>query len=117
MIENNKWYENSVAFDKVKTLQRLFGELNYLSTISKPKISYSVNRIGKKLHDGTKEIYIRAKSILFCSCDSSDLSFMLKFFSGASKLELYCVASLADDKLEKFNTGGFLIFLNGGLIH
>eukprot|EP00924_Labyrinthula_sp_SR-Ha-C_P010329 maker-scaffold_23-snap-gene-3.42-mRNA-1 protein AED:0.28 eAED:0.32 QI:0/0/0/1/0.33/0.5/4/0/1204 len=118
MIENLKWDENSVALDNIKPLQKLFGELNYLSTMSRPDISYSVNRIARRLHDGTKEVYRRAKSILAYLCGTSDLGLIMKRFSGVSKLELYCDASFADDKLEKFrSTGGYLIFLNGGLIH
>eukprot|EP00924_Labyrinthula_sp_SR-Ha-C_P007640 maker-scaffold_42-snap-gene-2.80-mRNA-1 protein AED:0.41 eAED:0.42 QI:0/0/0/1/1/1/2/0/262 len=118
MIENLKWDKNSVALDNIKPLQKLFGELNYLSTMSRPDISYSVNRIARRLHDGTKEVYRRAKSILAYLCGTSDLGLIMKRFSGASKLELYCDASFADDKLEKFrSTGGYLIFLNGGLIH
>eukprot|EP00924_Labyrinthula_sp_SR-Ha-C_P002217 augustus_masked-scaffold_19-processed-gene-4.37-mRNA-1 protein AED:0.39 eAED:0.40 QI:0/-1/0/1/-1/1/1/0/1346 len=118
MIENLKWDEKSVALDDIKPLQKLFGELNYLSTMSRPDISYAVNRIARRLHDGTKEVYRRAKSILAYLCGTSDLGLVMKRFSGSSKLELFCDASFADDKLEKFrSTGGFLIFLNGGLIH
>eukprot|EP00924_Labyrinthula_sp_SR-Ha-C_P007906 snap_masked-scaffold_28-processed-gene-4.83-mRNA-1 protein AED:1.00 eAED:1.00 QI:0/-1/0/0/-1/1/1/0/69 len=65
MKENHKWDINSVGLDRIKSLQKLPDELNYLIIISIPKISSSVNRIGRKLHDGIKEICIRTKSTLF----------------------------------------------------
>eukprot|EP00924_Labyrinthula_sp_SR-Ha-C_P001516 maker-scaffold_18-snap-gene-0.41-mRNA-1 protein AED:0.24 eAED:0.28 QI:0/0/0/0.5/1/1/2/0/240 len=117
MIENLRWDENSVALDNIKPLQKLFGELNYLSTMSRPDISYSVNRIARRLYDGTKEVYRRAKSILVNHCDTSNFVLIMKRFSGVSKLELYCYDGFADDKLEKISNRGFLIFLNGGLVH
>eukprot|EP00924_Labyrinthula_sp_SR-Ha-C_P007671 snap_masked-scaffold_42-processed-gene-2.54-mRNA-1 protein AED:1.00 eAED:1.00 QI:0/0/0/0/1/1/2/0/252 len=117
MIENLRWDGNSVALDNIKPLQKLFGELNYLITMSRPDISYSVNRIARRIYDGTKEVYRRAKSILVNHCDTSNFVLIMKRFSGVSKLELYCYDGVADDKLEKISDRGFLIFLSGGLVH
>eukprot|EP00924_Labyrinthula_sp_SR-Ha-C_P010830 snap_masked-scaffold_35-processed-gene-2.26-mRNA-1 protein AED:1.00 eAED:1.00 QI:0/0/0/0/1/1/4/0/308 len=107
MIKNFKWNENSVALDNIKPLQKLFGELNHLSTMSRPDINCSVNRIARRLHGGTKEAYRRAKPILAYLFDTSNFVLAMKSFSGISKLELYCYDSFADDKLEKISNGGF----------
>eukprot|EP00924_Labyrinthula_sp_SR-Ha-C_P002037 snap_masked-scaffold_90-processed-gene-0.9-mRNA-1 protein AED:1.00 eAED:1.00 QI:0/-1/0/0/-1/1/1/0/59 len=59
MMGNVKWNKNSVALDNIKPLTKLFDELNYLNAMSRLDISYSVNKIATRLHNGIKKVYRR----------------------------------------------------------
>ncbi len=45
MIENLKWKEDSKPLEDIKKLQKLHGELSYISNLSRPDVAFAVNKI------------------------------------------------------------------------
>ena len=99
-----------------KKLQRIFGQLNYLATISRPDISFSVNKIARRLQDPTVEVFRAAKRILSYVVSTSDLGIGL-VKGNPFELTLYTDAAYRDVREDKFkSTGGYLLYSGGVLI-
>ena len=118
MIANLVWNKDSTPLEDIKPLQKLFGELNYIAGLSRPDISYPVNRIARRLHDGTKEVYRSAKRILSYLVSTNDLALEVKpWRKDEWELKVYCDASFADVVEDKYkSTGGFIIYLNDSVV-
>ena len=78
MLPNLKWTNKSASLDYIKPLQVLFGELNYIAGLTRPDIAFSVNKIARSLHDGTKEVFRAAKRILAYLVNTHDLALRVK---------------------------------------
>ena len=118
MIPNLTWIANSVPLEDLTPLQKLFGELNYVAGLTRPDIAYAVNRIARRLHDGTKEVFRAAKRILAYVVGTNDLALRVKAWDSPEwDMTLYCDASFADVVEDKYkSTGGFLLLLNDSII-
>ena len=60
-IPRLKWKKGSILLKDLKPLQQIFGDLKYISGLTRPDVAYSVNRIARKLHQPTKELIGAAK--------------------------------------------------------
>ena len=78
MQQDLNWNENSTKLEDIRKLQAIFGELNYLNTVSRPDISYSVNMIARRLHDGSKEVIRAAKRIMAYVYSTRNLGLEIK---------------------------------------
>ena len=119
MLPNLKWKEDSVLLEDPRSLQKIFGELNYIAGLSRPDIAYSVNRIARMLHRPTKEVYRSAKRIVNYLTCTATLGIKYRNLKDNSKwsLEAYSDSSFADIVEDKFkSTGGYLVYFNGSLI-
>ena len=116
MLLNLKWNEDSSVLTDVKKLQKLFGELNYISCLSRPDIAFSVNRIARKLQKPTKEVFRAAKRILSYVACTSDLGLWIPK-EGGYNIEVFSDASFADIVEQKYrSTGGYAVFVGQSLI-
>ena len=120
LVLNLKWNKSSTNCTDVRKLQAMFGELNYVAGLSRPDISYSVNRIARRLHDPSKEVVRSAKRIIGYLQGTNNLGLKIKYSDRAKEewqIKLYTDSSFADIESEKFkSTGGFMIFLEDNLI-
>jgi|GEM_PF-1828837 len=118
IIENLNWNPNSTKLENLKPLQKLLGELTYITTVSRPDISYSVNRIARVASQGTKETYRVAKKILQYLLNTKDYMIEINSFKKDKwELKVQSDASFADIKEDKYkSTAGYLIWLNNTLV-
>ena len=118
LIPGLKWNEDSVALTDKRLLQTVFGELNYVAGLSRPDIAFATNKIARMLQSPTKEVYRCAKRVVSYLASTSSLGLEYKNWNRDEwKLEVYCDASFADIKEDKFkSTGGYLVWLNENLV-
>ena len=117
LVPNMKWQDKSIVLEEQRNLQVLFGELNYIAGLTRPDVSYSVNRIARKLHEPTKEVFRSAKRILSYLVATSDYCLTNKYWNRDWQLEVFADSSFADIPKDKFkSTGGYCIYLNKSLV-
>ena len=113
LVVNHKWTV-STPLDDIKRLQKIVGELSYIANISRPDISFPVNLIARRIVNGTKETFRIAKRIL--SYLGKTINYRIeipKYLKEKWELKLFCDASFADCKDDKFrSTGGFICLFN-----
>ena len=111
MLQNFKWSQDSKKIDEIKKLQKIFGELNYISELSRPDISFAVNQVARKLHTATKETVRVAKRIIGYLVTTQEWS--LKYMKSKTReIIVYADSSFADVTDDKFkSTGGYAIFV------
>lgn len=118
LVVNHRWTADSVPLDDIKQLQKLFGELNYITGLSRPDAAFAVNKVARLLNKPTKEVYRAAKRTLAYLVGSADLA--LKYTHSDKKkwqLTVYSDSSFADVSSDKFkSTGGYLVYLEGNLV-
>ena len=118
MIPGLKWKKGSTVLKDLKPLQQIFGELNYISGLTRPDVAYSVNRIARKLHQPTKEVIRAAKRILSYLVTTSEWGICYKNSDGSPCiLEVFTDASFADESEDKYkSSGGFVVLFNGSVV-
>ena len=94
-------------------VKRLFRELKRMAGLTRPYIAFSVNKIARRLHDGTKEFFRAAKRTLANLVRTQDLALRIKpWDKRPMKLELLTDASFADIPDEKGVVVGMSSSLN-----
>jgi transposase InsO family protein len=102
--------EASILFKDVKLYQQLVGSLNYLSTRTRPDISYSVSFLATFLQKPTEQSFSLAKRVLRYLKGTKDWKLTYKR-EDESKLISFSDASYAEEKGRKSRTG--FVFLQG----
>jgi len=117
MIYNLKWNYDSSLLETKKKLQKIFGELNYISGLTRPDIAFSVNKIARRLQNPSKEVFRAAKRIVAYLVSTVNLSLKIQGRSQDWKLSIFTDSSFADIEEEKFkSTGGFIVYLNDSIV-
>lgn len=80
--------------DAIKTYQELIGSLLYLSTGTRPDLSFAVGRLSRYVAAPTADHMAAAKTVLRYLCGTPDLSLM---YRGSGELIGYCDADYAGD--------------------
>jgi hypothetical protein len=102
--------EANTVFKEVKLYQQLIGSLNYLSTRTRPDISYSVSYLASFLQQPTEQSFSLAKRVLRYLKGTKDWRLTYKK-EDESKLISFSDASYAEEKGRKSRTG--FVFLQG----
>lgn len=103
--------ESTSLFKDIKLYQQLIGSLNYLSTRTRPDITYSVSYLAQSLQKPTDQSFSLAKRVLRYLKGTKD--WRLTFTKEKdSKLVAFSDASYAEEKERKSRTG--YVFLQGG---
>ena len=115
MIENLKWKKSSKELENIRSLQKLIGELSYIGNLSRPDVTFAINKISRVLHKPTKETYEAAKRVLSYLCNTSELAIKVCNWDKEKwELILFCDSSFADNVDDKYkSTAGNICYLNG----
>ena len=66
MMENLVWSSASTKLTDIRKQQVLLGELSYLNQVSRPDISFAINKIARTTTKATKETYRSLKRVSLC---------------------------------------------------
>lgn len=92
-------------YEDIREYQSIVGSLIYISTSTRPDISYAVSYLSKKLHKPSKQHYQLAKRVLRYLKGTIKLCLIFKVEEKVN-LEVYCDASYAEDReTRKSHTG------------
>ncbi|KAJ4793674.1 hypothetical protein LUZ62_044920 [Rhynchospora pubera] len=101
-------------FDNPQLYRSIVGALQY-ATLTRPDISFAVNRVSQFMHQPTIPQWMAVKRILRYLCGS--LNFKLQLNSAAPLLiDAYCDADRTGCPDDRRSTTGFCIFLGGNLV-
>lgn len=92
----------------------IVGSLNYISNVSRPDITFAVNKLARSSENPNKLDWIKIKRLLRYLEGSKDIKII--YCNGEKlSLELYSDSDFAGDKDRK-STSGFIAQINGALI-
>ncbi|KAJ1686058.1 hypothetical protein LUZ63_017448 [Rhynchospora breviuscula] len=101
-------------FDNPKLYRSIVGALQY-ATLTRPDISFAVNRVSQYMHNPTVPQWMAVKRILRYLCGSLNLKLHLNS-SSSLNIDAYCDADWAGCPDDRRSTTGFSIFLGGNLV-
>ncbi|KAK9054204.1 hypothetical protein SSX86_025282 [Deinandra increscens subsp. villosa] len=116
---------DSKPFSDPVQYRQMVGALQY-ATLSRPDISYAVNRVCQFMHAPTENHWVAVKRILRYLAGTSGLGLRFHQKSGATlhafsdsywtDIEAYSDADWAGCSIDRRSTGGFAIYLGNNLI-
>jgi transposase InsO family protein len=112
MVVNNE-IDNSDPLDKNVPYREAVGGLNYLSTQTRPDISFAVNQVAKKMHSPSKNDWIAVKRIFRYLKHTHGMR--LLYNKNGENIEGYSDASYASGDDRK-SISGYFFTRNGGAI-
>jgi hypothetical protein len=101
-------------FEDVTKYREVIGKLNYLSTCTRPDISYAVSQVSRAMQDPTQEDWKNAKRIMRYLKKTMDTKIIFKNLK--EELQGYSDASYAADKKDRKSHSGYVFTMNGGPI-
>ncbi|KAJ3691762.1 hypothetical protein LUZ61_020926 [Rhynchospora tenuis] len=105
---------DSEVFDDPQLYRSIIGALQY-ATLTRPDISFAVNRVSQFMHQPTINHWAAVKRILRYLCGS--LTHGLSFYNNSNlQIHAYCDADWAGCPDDRRSTTGFAIFLGGNLV-
>jgi hypothetical protein len=106
--------EDNTPFQDTKLYLSAVGSLNYISTSTRPDISFTVNTVSRKMSNPNHEDWKKVKRIFRYLKGSINLK--LKYTNNTTKLIGYSDAEFAGDPTDRKSTGGYIFMKNGGAI-
>ena len=123
MAENFKWDPKSEVLENKRALQKIIGELSYMSNLVRHDVAFPVNKIARTVGNPTRQGLKAARRVLEYLVQTKDQALVYKRWkalpNGNRKwdLSVYSDASFADLENEKaHSSGGYVIKLNGSTI-
>ena len=110
--------EKDKEFMADKPYREVVGALNYLSTMTRPDISYTVGLLARSAVNPGKQHWGVVQHLLRYLKGSLDLklTFTLSSSPSPSLFTTYSDASHMDDRDEGYSTGSYLVTVGGGAI-
>lgn len=116
MQKKLKWKENCKVLSVKKKLQKSFGELNHLGSLTRPNSSFSVNLVARRMQDGTKEAYRTAKWILVNVVGTWKQEVVDLQKLKNKKRNVVAIFDAAFAGIKDVKSGGMLILVNENLV-
>jgi hypothetical protein len=104
--------DSQQPFKDINLYQQLIGSLNYLSTKTRPDITFSVSVLSRKLQQPTVQYFNLAKRVLRYLKGTKHLR--LTYTKESNSIVGYSDASYAEDEGRK-STTGYVFMLNGAI--
>ncbi|XP_019163279.1 PREDICTED: uncharacterized protein LOC109159655 [Ipomoea nil] len=106
--------QSTESFDNPTLYRRLAGALQYL-TITRPDLSYSVNRLCQFMHSPTEEHWGLLKRVLHYVRGTLDYGLQISA-SASADIHVYYDSDWAGCPVDRKSTSGYAVFLGSNLI-